>query len=93
VATVDDERDVTARKIPSQRHAGSVSERVVENGSIDVARRLQPRLPTGAGVKGTGNLEALQSKAVRKLKGNDRLVLGQEDNRPVLACRRATRDP
>jgi hypothetical protein len=42
---------------------------------------LQPRLRTGAGIEGTGNLEALQSKAVRKLKGNDRLVLGQEHKR------------
>src|SRR5918993_206263 len=76
--------NLTAHEVPSESGAGSVLERTVENGSIDMAYRLEPRLGTGAGVEGTGYLEALQSKAVCKLKGNDRLVLGQEDNRPVL---------
>ena len=88
MTTVEHERNVTAREVPSQRGTGSILEGIVENGSIDLARRRQPRLGTGAGAKGTSNLEALQLKAVCKLKGNDRLVLGQEDNRPVLTCMR-----
>jgi len=49
-------------------------------------RSLQPRLGVGAGVEGTGNFKAFEAKAVRKLKADDRLVLGNKDNEPVWTC-------